>query len=79
MLRKRRFRTGMESFDHYKYNKLNQISARYCCDKNIDNAMIVEEYKFDKGFIKKLKYTEEKKSTMFPLDINLILEIIGWK
>lgn len=61
VLRKRRFRTGMESFDHYKYNKLNQISARYCCDKNIDNAMIVEEYKFDKGFIKKLKYTEEKK------------------
>lgn len=61
ILRKRKYRTGLESYDHYKYDKTNQINTRYCCDKNIENAMIIEKFKFDKGIITNLKYTEEKK------------------
>lgn len=58
---KRKYRTGMESFNYYKYNKNKQISERYCCNEDITKAMIVEKYKYKKEKISNLTYIEEGK------------------
>lgn len=58
---KRRYRTGMESYDYYKYNKYNQITERHCCNEDVKKAMIIEKYKYQNKKISNLEYIEEGK------------------
>ncbi|WP_226065471.1 hypothetical protein [Kaistella polysaccharea] len=58
---KRRYRTGMESFDYFKYNNLNHVTERNCCNVDIKKSMIIERFKYKNGSISDLQYIEEGK------------------
>lgn len=46
------------TYDNYKYDKKGKLIERYCCDKDISKAIIIEKYFYQNDKIVKLNYTE---------------------
>jgi hypothetical protein len=54
---------GNRSYYNFRYNKHNQLIAKYCCDKDISNAKIIQKYKYKNDFVSELIYEEESFET----------------
>ena len=48
-----------QTYYNFRYNKYNQLIAKYCCDKDISNAKIIQKYKYKDDLICELFYEEE--------------------
>lgn len=54
---------GYHTYYNFRYNKSNQLIAKYCCEKDISNAKIIEKYKYKNNTISNLTYEEESFET----------------
>lgn len=50
-------------YDHFEYNKANQLTAKYCCDEDIFKAQNIEKYKYKNGVVSELSYTRQNYHT----------------
>ena len=56
-------KNGYQTYYNFRYNKSNQLIAKYCCDKNISNAKIIQKYKYKNDIVTELIYEEESFET----------------
>ena len=52
-------KNGYKTYFNFRYNKSNQLIAKYCCDEDITNAKIIQKYKYKNDVISHLLYEEE--------------------
>ncbi|HFK5569451.1 TPA: hypothetical protein ACG0AO_001243, partial [Elizabethkingia meningoseptica] len=50
------------SFTSFVYDKNKRVVEKYCCDKDLSKAIIVEKLKYNGNQILSLNYTEDKKN-----------------
>ncbi|WP_312089740.1 hypothetical protein [Chryseobacterium sp.] len=58
---RKKYKNQAETVNYYKYNKVGAISERFCCNKDIEKAMIIEKFQYKNGIISGLEYTEDGK------------------
>lgn len=49
---------GYITYLNFRYNKSNQLIAKYCCNKDITNAKIIQKYKYKNDIVSELIYEE---------------------
>ena len=52
-------KNGYKTYFNFRYNKSNQLIAKYCCAEDISDAKIIQKYKYKNEEISHLIYTEE--------------------
>jgi hypothetical protein len=48
-----------ETYFNYRYDKYNRLVEKYCCDKDISKAKMIQKYTYKNDKIAKLNYKEE--------------------
>ncbi len=60
-----------QTYYNFRYNKSNQLIAKYCCEKDITNAKIIQKYKYKTDIISDLTYEEESFETKKMVKYNI--------
>ncbi|WKL43586.1 hypothetical protein [Flavobacterium sp. ZE23DGlu08] len=60
-----------QTYYNFRYNKSNQLIAKYCCEKDIANAKIIQKYKYKTDIISDLTYEEESFETKKMVKYNI--------
>lgn len=64
-------KNGYQTYYNFRYNKSNQLIAKYCCEKDIANAKIIQKYKYKTDIISDLTYEEESFETKKMVKYNI--------
>lgn len=64
-------KNGYESYFNFRYDKNSRLTEKYCCDKDISKAKIVQKYIYKNDKIAKLSYIEESFETQKMVSYNI--------
>lgn len=53
------YKNGNSNYSYYEWDNSNRLTKKYCCDKNISKAIMIEEYLYKNDKISVLNYSEE--------------------
>jgi hypothetical protein len=64
-------KNGYESYFNFRYDNNSRLTEKYCCDKDISKAKIVQKYIYKNNKIAKLSYIEESFETKKMVSYNI--------